>query len=273
VRIEPLAPGLGPVMRRLLDPELARSLDRLVAIAPTAQPAAAPPRRAPDRGADLPALRADAARVAAAQAALADALLAADDPRGHFARVYHHVTAAMLEAVDAQRFDHPAWVLRLIPVFDTYFTDALDAPNPEAHWRRAFAAIERVRARGTHPFELAVATVYAGMRAHIEEDLPRTLARVHAEHHGPTAPEDARCDPARFRADYLKMRDVFTTAGQRFVDGFARRAWTRRARALDLVTPRAWRDGIIDRFVYPITRERARAFERGALLARMLAAR
>jgi hypothetical protein len=264
VEIEPLLqPILQPVMRALLVRELERSLDRLVAVAPATRATPLPPPRTLDTTADVPALRRAALAVAAGQGDLADALAAAGDPRAAFARVYHHVTTASVAAAHTDRFEHPAWIYRLVPVFDDFFTAAIAAPAglAEPHWQRAFDRIGRVAGRGATRFEIAMHAVHAGMRAHIEGDLPRTLARVHREHYA------GACSPARFRADYLAMSDVFEIAGAALMAEFPRGTWTPRARIIDVVTPQSWRAGLIDRHFYPITRERARAFQLGALLA------
>ena len=273
VEIEPVTRALEPVIRRLLVRELTRSLDRLVAIAPTTRSGALPPHRTSDADAELPALRRAALAVAAGQGDLADELAARQDARAAFARVYHHVTRAIAAAVAADRFDHPGWVYRLVPVFDRYFTAAIAAPAgaAEPHWQRAFDRLARVQARGATSFELAMHAVHAGMRAHIEHDLPRTLAGVYVEHYGARAGRAAACDPARFRADYLRMAGVFQLAADALMSEIPRRDWTARARVIDALTPTVLRAGLIDRHFYPITRERARAFEAGTLMARMIA--
>lgn len=266
VDIEPVASVLAPVMRAFLAREMTASIRRLVDVAraDTAAPLAPPPAR-PDLDADAPlaALVAGGRTIAGAQLALADRLDAADDPRAHFARVYHFVTTGLVDAAVAGHFTHPAWVLRLVPIFDAYFTTAVHATAPEPHWRRAFAHLER--SRHLPRFELAMHAVFVGMRAHIEDDLPRTLARVYAAHYA------GRCDHVRFRADYLHMRHVFTAAGERIMAHYPRATWTPRARLVDALTPHALRDGVIDRHFYPITRERRRAFERGGMLGELLA--
>ena len=98
------------------------------------------------------------------------------------------------------------------------------------------------------------------MRAHIEGDLPRTLATVYRHFTG-------RCDYVRFRPDYLRMAQVFNDAGDRFMASWPRATWTPRARFFDAVTPSALRNQLIDRTFYPITRERRKAFDRGHDLA------
>ena len=263
VDVEPATRALGPVIRRLLVPELERSLDRLVAIAPSVTgvlATALPAARAIDRDVDVARLARDAKATAAAQGDLADELLAGGDPRGHFARVYQYVTEGQVDLVERAAFDHPAWVLRLIPVFDRYFTDNLSSRVREPHWARAFAHVARTAERTRDPFERMVHAVWAGMRAHIEGDLPRTLAHVYRAYYA------RQCDPARFRADYLRMPEVFTRAGERISADIPRTRWPLRARLVDYLTPSLLRDRIIDRYVYPITKQRARAFERAAQL-------
>jgi hypothetical protein len=267
VEIDPVVRALNPVMRGFLRRELTTSLDRLVMVAQTTVLAGEhPPQRAIDRGFDLGQLRRAAGEIAVHQANLAAELEGRDDPRHFFARVYRFVTEGLLAAVDAGTFDHPAWVMRLLPVFDAYFTANVRAApgHVEPHWARAFAHIEKVRRGGATNFELAMHSVYVGMRAHIEEDLPRTLARVYADHYA------TACDHVRFRADYLRMHGVFTGAGDRLMADLPRREWTPRARFVDAITPVVMRDRLIDRHFYPITRQRARAFERAGMLAAML---
>ncbi|MEO6772615.1 MAG: DUF5995 family protein [Kofleriaceae bacterium] len=266
VEITAVTRVLEPVMRALLTGDLERSLDRLIEIAPTSIAGALPPARTIDPGVDLLALRRAARAVAAHQGDFADELDRAGDPRGSFARVYQYVTEGLIDLADAGTFDHPAWLLRLLPVFDQFFTDNI-VGTPEPHWQRAFAYIGHHQRRRATRFELMVRTVFAGMRAHIEEDLPRTLAKVYVDHYA------AVCDHARFRADYLRMKQAFTQAGTRIMHDFPRREWHPIARLIDRVTPHALRDSVIDRYVYPITRERRRAFTRAGELAERLLAR
>lgn len=274
-------PGLERMAALRLRPALEASLDRLVArLANGAGGGAAagaagaagttlPPVRALDESAELPALRAAAAPCAAEQSRLAGELLAAGDDRGWFARVYQYVTERMLADEAAGRFSHPAWLLRLIPPFHRLYVENLcrrlgRMPGEvEAHWRRAFIATERQRDRRRRGLEAAVVGIYAGMRAHIEHDLPRALCEVYVKHYA------ERCDYARFRADYLRMADVFVAAGDRLLGDIPRGAWPVRARLLDRLTPPGLRGRVIERRIYPIGSRRREAFERGLALVSM----
>jgi uncharacterized protein YndB with AHSA1/START domain len=266
----PLRAAAELLVRRRLD----ASLDRLAAIlsAPDDDAPALPPRRGLDEAAALPALVTAAEAIAAEQGALADRLLAAGDDRGWFARTYRYVTEAQLAACAAGSFAHPAWVLRLVPVFHRWYVASLlprlgEANGEvEAHWRRAFLITERLRPGGRPPFETAVRSIHAGARAHIEFDLPRTLAEVYLVHYAD------RCDYVRFRADYLRMGDVFNAAGDRLLADLPRGEWPVRARLLDRVTPRELRERVMNRRFYPIRSRRREAFDRGLGLVRMVAA-
>jgi hypothetical protein len=269
VEIDFAVPGLAWIVESGLKRGLTTSLDRLVALA-AVPPAGAPPppaRELDETAEGLAVLRDRVDAITASQHAIADRLLADDDDRGHFARVYEYVTEGIVIAADDDRFDHPGWILRLVPVFHQLYAANLarrmgKSPGEvEPHWARAFGATERARARRKSRFEAAMVGVFAGMRAHIEGDLPRTLATVFGRDYA------GRCDYVRFRPDYLRMALVFTTAGDRFMATWPRPSWTTRARFLDTITPDVLRDRLIDRTFYPITRERRRAFDRGRALS------
>ena len=266
VQIEPYTSMLAPPIWALLRWELARSLNRLAAIDEPVY-GAPPAPRAIDEADTLPALRAAAVRVAHGQGELADELLAAGDPRGHFARVYQYVTEGLLAAVDAGRFDHPGWVLRLIPVFDGYFTDNVRAApaDVEPHWRKAFARMDRARRDGSR-FDVMVQAVLAGMQAHIEDDLPRALGTVYAEHYA------GRCEHVRFRADYLRMTDIFPAAGDRLMATLPRWRWAAGPLLVDLLAPQPVREQLFERRIYPISRNRSRAFDQAVWIGRLLTA-
>jgi hypothetical protein len=263
VEIEPYSRIFVPPIWVMLQWELNRSLNRLAAIEEPVD-GCEPPHREFDEALELPALRSTAEEVARTQGLLADELLAAGDPRGYFARVYQFVTEGLIAAVDAERFDHPGWVLRLIPVFDQYFTDNVraDPADVEPHWRRAFARMDRVR-EGS-PFDAMVKVVLAGMEAHIEDDLPRALGTVYAEHYA------AHCEHVRFRADYLRMTDIFPAAGQRLMASLPRWRWAPAPLLVDLLAPQPLREQLFERRFYPITRNRARAFDQAVWIGRLL---
>ena len=269
VDIDPYTRALVPPIWLLLQWELNRSLDRLRDLDGDGAPAAGLTDASPDFAHEvpqLPALRAVGVGVAASQEALADELLAAGDPRGHFARVYQYVTEGLLAAVDEGRFDHPGWVLRLVPVFDGYFTGNVRASGAEVepHWQRAFTTMERVR--DGSPFEAMVQAVVAGMRAHIEDDLPRALATVYAEHYAGV------CEHVRFRADYLRMTDIFPAAGARLMAALPRWRWAPGALLVDMFAPAPLREQLFERRVYPISRSRSRAFDQAVWIGRLLTA-
>lgn len=256
---------LERVMAAQLRRSVGRSLDTLVRLA--AEPHAnlptrpLPPRRALDESRELPRLLAEAKRTRLAQWTWAERLLATDDDRGWFGRVYAHVTDEIALAVEAGRFEHPAWVLRLVLAFHPLWEAPLrarleDAASTKvpAHWARGHAAAERARTRARTRYERAVLSILGGMRAHIEGDLPVAIASVHHAHYA------GRADLARFRADYLLMAPLFDRAGERIQAAFPRREWGLRARLYDRLTPEFLRPTLIDRTVYPITRERRRAF-------------
>src|SRR5207253_1560500 len=118
-----IAPGMAFVARRALAPALEQSLDRLAALAASPPPGLPPPpvRDLDDTPDALLALREEAEAIAAAQRALASRLLHQGDDRGHFARVYQYVTEDLTAMIDNERFDHPGWVLRLLPVFHRFY--------------------------------------------------------------------------------------------------------------------------------------------------------
>jgi hypothetical protein len=267
IEMDFVAPGLAWIAHRSIAPELEASLDRLALLAaspPVGLPP--PPVRALDDPHDvLLALHDDADRVAAAQRAQADRMLHHGDDRGHFARVLQYVTEELTAMVANERFDHPGWILRLIPIAHRLYADNLArrlGTQPGAidpHWERAFVATERARERGMSAFEAALHGVVVGVQAHVEHDLPLALAEVHRAYAG-------RADVARFLPDWLRTDGVYADAGERLIADWPRRAWTPRARLLDTLTPGPLRDRMLERAVYPIARQHRAAFDRAAAL-------
>jgi uncharacterized protein YndB with AHSA1/START domain len=263
-------PALEVILRRTLLPELEVSVAALVRISRAEPPGSLPPLRRLDETDALPGLYAAADTVRSAQRALADELEAAGDARHWFTRVYQHVTEEQIAACREGRFDHPAWVLRLVPGFHHYYAFNFErlvgrAAGPvEEHWRRAFAATVRPDRWKRGRFEGMGWAVFQGMRAHIEEDLPRALAETFA------ASYRGRCDYARFRADYLRMGSVFQRAGDRLVDKLGFFEVPMRVHLLGAVLPREVLDAWSAKRFYDIARKRREAFERGERLAAML---
>jgi uncharacterized protein YndB with AHSA1/START domain len=262
VEITLAARALEWAAERQLRPSLERSIEAMARLA--REPVDAlplPPARDLGEAEVFRALRADAEAVRDAQRAWADRLLAADDDRGWFARVYQHVTEEQLAACDAGSFEHPGWVLRLLLAFHPLWErplrqrlSELDGDVP-AHWQRAHALAERAASATTNHYERAVRSIFGGMRAHIEDDLPRAMADVFRAHYA------GRCRFARMRADYVRMAPIFDRAGERVQAWFPRSEWTTRARMIDTFTPTFLRTTLIDRTLYPITKKRRDAFE------------
>jgi hypothetical protein len=251
---------LEAVVRKTLVPALDASLAELAACSRGAEASPPPPRRrVVDADLDAIAARADAVR--REQHERADALEAAGDPRHWFTRVYEHVTDEMLRAAHEGRFTHPGWVLLLVAAFHRYYVESLDG-RPELHWSRAF---ERMAAHRGTPFERMAAAVFWGMKAHIEDDLPRALAETYARHYA------GRCDYVRFRADYHAMAPLFLDAGDRLLARLAPSDIPLRTRLLRAVLPREAREHLLARQMYDIPRFRRKAFERGETLVRLVA--
>jgi hypothetical protein len=268
VTVRGLLPGVERLVRPAIGPALERSLAMLAERAADAPPAPPPPpERALDERDVVPAL-ASAARICAAeQEALAGRLLGQGDDRGWFARTCRHISDMIVEDALAGRFAHPAWALRLVPRFHRFYVENLrrrlgeGAGEVEWHWRDAFAATERLGAK-RRPFEAFVTSIYLGMRAHIEHDLPRALAEVYCLDYA------GRCDYARFRSDDLRLARIFTAATERVLGDVPRASSSMRARLLRLV-PSTLRDQVIERSLYPIGRRQREAFERGAALSEL----
>ncbi|MFP5488888.1 MAG: DUF5995 family protein [Acidimicrobiia bacterium] len=136
-------------------------------------------------------------RMAAQLAAWDDAA----DGRAVFLDCYLRMTHAVLDRIDDDGFDDPAWVARLLDRFAVYYFDSLDGgvacrPIPEP-WVLAHAAAVGADA---HPFQLLL----AGVNAHINYDLVATTFDVLAD-------EWSDLDPAGRairRHDYDTINDV-----------------------------------------------------------------
>jgi uncharacterized protein YndB with AHSA1/START domain len=258
-------PGMGQLATPLLRRELGKSLDHL------ARAVFQEPERALLRDQvvddDLTALFRDAEAVLEEQRALADRLTSEGDRKRWFSRVYEYVTEYQLASCREGRFSHPGWVLRLVPRFHHHYRSNLDRWIAdglcEQHWRSSFRAMEQAESwYGRLGWAYGIVK---GMQAHIEEDLPRSLAEVYHWHYR------QRCSYARFRSDYLLMGDIFAAASRRMLEHIP--LWMRPVRA-SLVAPllpelvkQRWQA----KAFYDLGRERLRAFERGDRLANLMA--
>ena len=203
-------------------------------------------------------LAAAARRSLAEQRSVADALAADDDPKRWFARVYQYVTEEMItHATDPEsplRLENRDWVLALIPVFHEYFATNLDDYRrglpAEPAWQRAWSTCERRDPK--NPALPIMKGLLAGVAAHIEADLPRAIARVHAA-------EFAEHDLRVFRPDYLRLAPIFHTASDRLLDDLPashKPWWVGPVRRL----PPNFLDAAIARTGYDVARRRLHAF-------------
>lgn len=256
--------GIDQVAGRMLTPALEASLKALAERIHPIEPAR--PMRVfydePDH--DLWSV---AERVLLEQRALADRLERDRDPKRHFSRVYEFVTEAQLGWARARSTLHVAWVLRLIPVFHRYYVQNLEARQRgkrcELQWREAFDAMEGKigRKKNDERFRTGYGLL-KGIRAHIEEDLPRALAEVWAAHYA------GRADYDRLRADYLLMGGIFDGSTDRMIErNPGMMPWY--AARLPRMLQEEWRR----RNFYDVRRARRLAFERGGRLAEMLSNR
>ncbi|MGY1603653.1 DUF5995 family protein [Geodermatophilus sp. SYSU D00815] len=110
----------------------------------------------------------------ARMSALLAELTAGRDPARFFLGTYLRVTEAVRAALDDGRFEDPAWLAEWDTDFAGFYLDALEAhrrdpASPPAPWRLAFGARAQLRPE---------AHVLLGVNAHINNDLPQSLARV-----------------------------------------------------------------------------------------------
>ena len=252
----------GLAVRLFLEPLIRDSLARLVELVRHAPSSA---WSAPDAAADadsLPELYAAAEAVLAEQDALAAELTAARDPRRWFARLYSFSTESQIERCRAGRFQHPAWVLRLVVRFHHYYVENLrrwrgDVEGEvEPHWRLAFEAAEHPPDPLARVAGGALMGLPESVRAHVDGDLPRALAEVYVEHYA------HRYAFNRLRADYLLMAEIFPSIRDRLS-----RHMPALARLVSRAMPTEVKDGLGAWMYYDVVRHRRRAFERGEQLA------
>ncbi len=252
---------LEHVAIRVVRPQLAESLAAMAECARGAAPVEVPVDGFVEEG-DLAALERTARETLAAQRTVADALERADDPRRWFTRLYAFTTEAILGAYERGEVVHRAWLLRLVPRFHAYYFDNLArdrgtmAGAPEAHWQKAFRAMEQGTAQGRFMRGLREA-----VRAHIEDDLPRALADVYrASYRG-------RCAYERFQGDYLLLQKALEEPAVKFLPLVPKTLLPWGFRVAERVTPEAVRRFVRIRDEYDVPTRRREAFARGGRLA------
>lgn len=260
VRLEFVLPGLGELVVRGLRTELGRSLDALEGVAanppvPVLNTASGPARDSP---VDLEILRAQAMTTLAEQQAIAADLTAAGDRKRWFARVYAIVTEEMIALVDSGALQYPDWTLRLIPDFHIHYKRNLqgyiDGETIEKPWQTAWSRCEQTDPK--RPIVPIIGGMLAGVRAHIESDLPRSLSQVYLTHYRTTH------HYKDFRSDYLAMARVFGTASDRLLDHMPRSykpLWVRASVRL----PAEMRSALLNRRTFDVPKARLAAFAQG----------
>jgi uncharacterized protein YndB with AHSA1/START domain len=269
IEFEVLAERASPLVGRALHSKLDEALDRLVAmLAGESDEAPLPTWSEIERPGEEDWSRAEA--TLAAQQELARKLDADGDPKRIFAHIYSFVSDGILSACRAGDFIYPSWPLRLLPVFHDYYWRnferwcGLTEGPVESHWRRAFAASEKPRTDKRDP--LAIGLVLA-IHAHVESDLPRTLAEVYVDHFAESS------DYERFRGDYYAMGQIFIDAFEKIQALMPQDSVPLWAKAAGRVMPQEITQQLIYRRGYDLPKHRRAAFRRGAEIATMLLAR
>lgn len=260
VEMDVMPSVLGRVLAQSIRREVRRSLDAAGRIAASL---IVEPRNLDRIGRDPASLERLGELTAAAnlsrdrQRAIADELAAVDDPKRWFARVYQYVTEEMIVAAAdpaALGLEHPDWVLALIPVFHTYFEENLENYRQgvpcEEPWQRAWSTCEESDPK--QPALPVMKGLIAGVAAHIEADLPRTLARVHGE-------EFSDRDLREFRPDYLRLAPIFSVASDRLLADLPRSHKPWWVAPATRIHPQI-RDTLIAKTTYDVGRNRLKAF-------------
>ncbi len=270
VEFELIVPWANALVAKQLKNQLSRALDSLVTnldgaddseIQLPSWPEVAPPT-------DEDWTRAEATLIDLQ--ALALDLDKQQDPKRIFAHIYSYVSEGVLQGCRDGRFIYPAWALRLLPLFHEYYWSNFQrwtgsAPGQvESHWRRAFAAAENTSGSSAAP--MSVGLVLA-IHAHVESDLPRTLAQVYVDHFSDCADYD------RFRGDYYAMGHIFLESARRIQALMPQDAVPLWAKALGRLMPQEVTQQVMYRRAYNLPKQRRAAFRRGAELANMLLAR
>lgn len=260
VEMEFVVPGLGALVERGLRKELGASLRKLADESLT-PPAAAPDPVVDDRPrnlVDLESLRATAISTLAEQRSMAADLRDDEDPKQWFARVYAIVTEEMIGLVDRGGLQYPDWALRLIPDFHVHYLRNLQGymagEEIEEPWQVAWSRCEHTDPK--RPIVPIISGMLAGVRAHIESDLPRSLAGVYLRHYRDTH------HYKDFRADYLAMAQVFGIASDRLLEQMPQSykpLWVRASVRL----PAEIRSALLNKRTFDVPKHRLAAFGYG----------
>ncbi len=270
VEFELVFPVANAQVAKQLKGKLSKALDRLVRTLDSAS----------DEGIELPSWQAvpdpseEVWRRAEATLtdlqSLAAKLDATGDPNRIFPHIYSYVSEGILDGCRQGSFVYPAWALRLLPVFHDYYWRNFQcwrgeiAGEVESHWQRAFAATEGKVKKNQDP--LTVGLVLA-ILAHVESDLPRTLAQVYVDHFADSSDYD------RFRGDYYAMGQIFVESARRIQEIIPQDSVPLWTKAIARFMPQEITQHFIYRKAYNLPKKRRAAFRRGAELANMLIAR
>ena len=264
---ETWAPG-NALMARSLRTRVDRELGRLASVARTGPRLRAVAAAAPSFDADrseTAMLRRAAEACRDEQLRLADRLTSEGSELRFFARVYALLTARALQW--NERMTHPGWALRLIPEFHRLYIDNVtawergDAAALEYHWLRAFLAMGDERLDPTA--RMMKGLMYA-VEAHVDEDLPRALARVYLRNYA------GQCDLDRFRADFVLLRRMFAEANDDFVAAIDPKYTPLHLRIAQRVAPSEVLEALRKRMQYDVGEGRLAAFERAKRLVAQL---
>lgn len=124
------------------------------------------------------------------------------DQRAIFLRCYAMMTENMLAALEANRFQHPTWMPRLLRQFADYYFQALYAyeQTPQSSPSVWFLAHHHA----SFPDALAVRNLILGVNAHINYDLALTLVDLLASEWAQLSPSHRQM----FHADYNMVNQI-----------------------------------------------------------------
>lgn len=256
---------LEPILRALLTMGMRSDLTALkdlLAAAPPA-PVVALPSAASPHAEDLAAALAETRHIADEQRALAQALRASGDPKHFYVQLCYLTTQEMLVLSESGQLPHPSWALRILSLLHAQFLQNLRrwlSPNlgsADPQWEVAFQAFD-VAGQVTAIYSVLTG-LHLALRAQLEHDLPQAVAQ--------TLRGGGAGDCARFRADLYATSLALRLAVERLLTEtitphlppwLARSGARLLGETLEL---------LLQRYVYDVVGQRARAFERGVQLA------